>query len=114
MLNTLITAIARLLGLQPTAKLTVQQTLTAGPVLQEPTQPRGKRSTVQTTKSKPAAPKPKRKPKAAPSTTPAKSPKRKPKPAQPAGKASGVTGSQRQTPASKTRQHAKPAAKRKP
>ena len=114
MLNTLITAIARLLGLQPTVKATVQLTQTAGHAPQEPTTPRGKRSSAPTTKSKPVAQKPKRKPKAAPSTTPAKSSKRKPKPAQPAGKASGVTGSQRPTPASKTRQHAKPAAKRKP
>ena len=57
--------------------------------------------------SKPVAQKPKRKPKAAPSTTAASSRKPKQKPAQPAAKASGASGKQPATRASKTRQHAK-------
>ena len=108
MLNTLITAIARLLGgkTQP-MEVSVQLTQTAGRALQEPTTPRGNKRSAQTTKSKPAAPKAKRKPLAAQPTTPAKSRKPKAKPAQPAGKASGATGSQPRTRASKTRQHVK-------
>ena len=51
--------------------------------------------------------KPKRKPKAAQSTKPAASRKPKQKPARPAAKASGASGKQPATRASKTRQHAK-------
>ena len=48
MLNTLITAIARLLGVKtPSMEVSVQQTLTAGPALQEPTTPRGNKRSAQ-------------------------------------------------------------------
>ena len=110
MLKRLITAIARLLGLQ-TQPLDnpAQPTPTAGLAHQEPTQPRGNKRSVAATKrqSKPVAQKPKRKPSAAPSTKAAASRKPKQKPAQPAGKASGASGKQPATRASKTRQHAK-------
>ena len=110
MLNTLITAIARLLGVKaPSMEVSVQLTQTAGRAPQEPTTPRGNKRSARTTKpqSSPVKPKPKRKPSAAPSTTAAASRKQKPKPAQPAEQASGASGKQRATRASKTRQHAK-------
>ena len=110
MLNTLITAIARLLGVKaPSMEVSVQLTQTAGRALQEPTTPRGNKRSARTTKpqSSPAKPKPKRKPKAVKSTTAGSSPKPKQKPAQPAVKASGEIGSQPATRARRTRQHAK-------
>ena len=108
MLNTLITAIARLLGVKaPSMEVSVQLTQTAGHAPQEPTTPRGKRSSAPTTKSKLAKQKLKRKPKVAQSTKAVASRKPKQKPVQPAVKASGENGSQPRTRASKTRQHAK-------
>ena len=107
MLNTLITAIARLLGVKaPSMEVSVQLTQTAGPALQEPTTPRGNKRSARTTKpqSSPAKPKPKRKPSAAPSTTAAASRKPKQKAAQ---AVRGETGKPRATRASKTRQHVK-------
>ena len=158
MLNTLITAIARLLGVKaPSMEVSVQLTQTAGLAHQEPTTQRGNKRSAQPTKPRPVKPavkaksarvlkatqaqsqaqeqapvqqqqerqsgvrgrkqatpvsksakqKPKRKPSAAQSTTAAVSRKPKQKPVQPAAKASGATGSQPRTRASKTRQHAK-------
>jgi len=106
-------AIARLLGLQTQSTDSLAQpTPTAGPVLQEPTQPRGSKRSVATTKPRKSSPAPiKRKPKqeAAPSTTAArKSGKKKPTARQVAMVSqSKPTGSKSKTPVSKTRQHVK-------
>ena len=105
-------AIARLLGL-PTQPLDnpAQLTPTAGPVLQEPTQPRGnKRSAPATNPRRQSSPAPQpsqKKPKAAKSTTQvSKGTSKKPKPA-PTAKSRKAAGSSSPTRASKTRQHAK-------
>lgn len=82
----------------------------AGLVLQEPMTQTGKASTASATKPR-AKRKPKPKLSAAQSTTQGKSRK----PAQKSAQAvRGQSGKQPATPARKTRQHAKPAAKRKP
>ena len=108
MLNTLITAIARLLGVKaPSMEVSVQLTQTAGLAHQEPTTQRGNKRSAQPTKRQPVKAKPKRKPSAAQSTTAAASRKPKQKPVQPAANASGATGSQPRRRASTTRQHAK-------
>ena len=107
-LRNIMRAIARLLGITTRHSVSpAQPTPTAGPVNQEPTTRAGSKRSAAPTKRKPVAPKAKRKPSAAQPTTPVKSRKPKQKPAQPAVKASGATGSQPATRASKTRQHAK-------
>ena len=101
--------IARLLGTTtPPMDNPVPPTQTAGLANKELTQPAGNKRSAQTTKVAPQ--KPKRKPKAAQSTTQASSRKQEPKSVR---KASGATGKQ-PTLVSKTPQHAKPKAKRKP
>jgi hypothetical protein len=107
-MRNIMRAIARLLGLTTqSSDNPAQPTLTAGPALQEPTQPRGNKRSAQATKPRKSAParkKPSSKPKAAQSTKAASSRKAAPKSAP---KTSGATGKQRATPARKTRQHAK-------
>ena len=110
MLNTLITAIARLLGVKaPSMEVSVQLTQTAGPAHQEPTTQPGNKPSARRTKpqSSPAQPRTQKKPKAAPSTKAAsKSTGKKPKPA-PTARSRKAAGSSTPTPASKTRQRAK-------
>ncbi len=107
-MRNIMRAIARLLGLQTKPLVSpVQPTPTAGPVLQEPTQPRGNKRSAATTKprkSPSATKKPSSKPKAAQSTKAASSRKAEPKSAQ---AESGRSGKQPATPARRTRQHAK-------
>lgn len=91
----------------------------AGPALQEPMTQTGKVTTVLDTKPQPQFPSPaqapsSKKPKAVKRTTAAsKGTSKKQKPVA-TGKSQSTRGSSTPTPASKTRQHAKPAAKAKP
>ena len=114
-MRNIMRAIARLLGLQTQPLVSpAQPTPIAGHALQEPTVPRGNKRSAQATKPRKSAParkKPSSKPKAAQSTKVASSRKAAPKSAP---KTSGATGKQQATPVSKTRQHVKQAAKRKP
>ena len=107
-MRNIMRAIARLLGLTTKPLVSpVQPTPTAGPVLQEPIQPRGNKRSAQATKPRKSAParkKPSSKPKAARSTKVVSSRKAAPKSVP---KTSGASGKQQATPARKTRQHAK-------
>jgi hypothetical protein len=104
--------IARLLGLQ-TKPLgsPAQPTPTAGPALQEHTQPRGNKRSAPVTKhprqSSPAQPRSPKKPKAAQSTTVASKGTSKKQGPAPTGKSRKAAGNSTPTRASKTRQHAK-------
>jgi hypothetical protein len=112
-MRNIMRAIARLLGLQTQhSDSPVEPTQTAGHASQEPTQPRGNKRSVATTKPRKSSPaRTQRKPKqeAVPSTTVARKPgKKKPTARQVAMVSqSKPTGSKSKTPASKTRQHAK-------
>ena len=118
MLNTLITAIARLLGFQTQrTEVPVQPTLTAGPVPQELIQQFGKVPSAQDTPLQPQSspaqqPLPKKQKPARSTTAASKGTSKKQKPVATA-KSQSSRGSSTQTPASKTRQHAKQAAKPK-
>jgi hypothetical protein len=108
-MRNLITAIARLLGVQTQPSETpAQPTPTAGPARQVRTRKAGNKPSAQTTKprrqSKSATKKLSSKPKAAQSTKAASSPKAVKKSA-PAAR--GQSGKQPATPARRTRQHAK-------
>jgi hypothetical protein len=107
-MRNIMRAIARLLGLQTqSTDSPAQPTLTAGPALQEPIQPRGSKRSAATTKprkSPSATKKPSSKAKVAQSTKAASSRKAAPKSA-PAAR--GQSGKQPATPARRTRQHAK-------
>lgn len=118
MLSTVITAIARLLGLQTKQdKATAEPTPIVGPAHQGLMQPAGKACSVETTKrqSSRAPTASKQKQERAPSTSAAAKPGKKKSTAQTGRTASQskVTGSKSATPASKTRQPAKQAAKAK-
>jgi hypothetical protein len=117
-MRNIMRAIARLLGFQtqPSDK-PVLQTQTVGPVLLGRTQPSGSKPSVQDTNPhhqlSPAQPRSQKKPKPAQRTTQAsKGTSKKQKPVATA-KSQSSRGSSTQTPASKTRQHAKQAAKPK-
>lgn len=117
-MRNIMRAIARLLGFQTQrTEVPVLQTQTVGPVLLGRTHQSGKVPFVQDTplqpQSLPVQQPSLKKPKAAKSTTAAsKGTSKKQKPAATA-KSQSSRGSSTQTPASKTRQHAKQAAKPK-
>lgn len=118
MLSTVITVIARLLGLQTKQdKVIAEPTQTVGLVHQEPTQPVGKACSVETTspQSSPVPTASKQKQERAQSTSAAAKPGKKKSTVQTArtGNQSKATGSKSKTAASKTRQPAKQAAKAK-
>ena len=115
-MRNIMRAIARLLGIQTQlSEVPVEQTPTAGLVNQELIQQFGSKPSVQDTKrqrqSSPAQPRSAKKQKPAQHTTAAsKDTSKKQKPAQTA-QSPKVAGYSSQTPASKTRRHAKQAAK---
>ena len=108
-MRNIMRAIARLLGIQTQrTEVPVQPTLTAGPASQEPIQQSGKVPSVQTTKPVQTGSKAKRS--AAQLTTVAPSLKQERTTAK---QTRTQPGKQQVTPASKTRRHAKQAAKPK-
>lgn len=111
LLNTVTTAIARLLGLTAT----VQLTQTAGLALQEPTTSRGKDSSAPRSKPPRASTQRKRKPELAQSTSlePKRGKKKSTAQTETTASQSKVTGSKSKTTASRSRPHAKSQAKAK-
>lgn len=108
-MGNIMRAIARLLGIKTQSTVQpAQPTLTAGPANQGRTTQPGKVPSVQTTQPVQTEQKAKRSP--AQSTTQAASSKQE---STTAKRKPTARGKQRQTPASKTRQHAKQAAKPK-
>lgn len=105
LLNTVTTAIARLLGLTATVRLTQ----TAGLAHQEPTTQLGKETSAQTSKRQRASTRQSQKPELAQSTTlePKRGKKKPTAPVVATAKQSKATGSKSQTTAPRSRPHAK-------